>query len=46
MTGIVKRGDTAPSQHFVGVQVVEAEAFRARCRPTCRGSRWPRSTRR
>ena len=29
MTGIVKRGDTAPSQHFVGVQVVEAEAFRA-----------------
>jgi mannose-1-phosphate guanylyltransferase len=27
MTGIVKRGDTAPSQHFVGVQVVEAAAF-------------------
>jgi len=29
MTGIVKRGDTTPSQHFVGIQVVEAEAFRA-----------------
>jgi mannose-1-phosphate guanylyltransferase len=28
MTGIVKRGDTSPSQHFVGVQVAEAEAFR------------------
>jgi mannose-1-phosphate guanylyltransferase len=29
MTGIVKRGDTTPSQHFVGIQVVEAEAFHA-----------------
>ena len=29
MTGIIKRGDTTPSQHFVGIQVVEAEAFRA-----------------
>lgn len=28
MTGVVKRGDTSPSQHFVGIQVVEAEAFR------------------
>ena len=28
MTGIVKRGDISPSQHFVGVQVVEAAAFR------------------
>ena len=27
VTGIVKRGDTTPSQHFVGTQVVEAEAF-------------------
>jgi mannose-1-phosphate guanylyltransferase len=27
VTGIVKRGDTAPSQHFVGIQVVEADAF-------------------
>jgi mannose-1-phosphate guanylyltransferase/phosphomannomutase len=27
LTGIVKRGDTAPSQHFVGFQVVEAAAF-------------------
>ena len=26
-TGIIKRGDTTPSQHFVGVQVVEAAAF-------------------
>ena len=24
MTGIIKRGDTTPSQHFVGIQVVEA----------------------
>ena len=29
VTGIVKRGDTAPSQHFVGIQVVEAAAFQA-----------------
>jgi NDP-sugar pyrophosphorylase family protein len=28
MTGFVKRGDPTPSQHFVGIQVVEAEAFR------------------
>jgi NDP-sugar pyrophosphorylase family protein len=27
MTGIVRRGDTAPSLHFVGIQVVEAAAF-------------------
>jgi mannose-1-phosphate guanylyltransferase len=27
VTGIVKRGDTAPSEHFVGIQVVEAAAF-------------------
>lgn len=29
VTGIVRGGDPTPSQHFVGVQVVEAEAFRA-----------------
>ena len=27
VTGIVKRGDTRPSQHFVGLQVVQAAAF-------------------
>ena len=27
LTGVVKRGDTRPSQHFVGFQVVEAAAF-------------------
>ena len=27
LTGVVKRGDTTPSQHFVGFQVVEAAAF-------------------
>lgn len=29
VTGVVRRGDTSPSQHFVGVQVVQADAFRA-----------------
>lgn len=28
MTGVVRRGDRTPSHHFVGVQVVQAEAFR------------------
>lgn len=27
VTGVVRRGDTSPSQHFVGVQVVQADAF-------------------
>jgi NDP-sugar pyrophosphorylase family protein len=27
LTGVVKRGDSRPSQHFVGFQVVEAAAF-------------------
>jgi NDP-sugar pyrophosphorylase family protein len=27
MTGVVRRGETTPSRHFVGIQIVEAAAF-------------------